>query len=533
MKKEITLKQAVKNNIYACKLLGSVSKTRAFHSVILSAVHYFDWFFCSAVFMRFVLNAIEQEKSFNEILYFIIAVSLIFIMETIYRIYVKTISNPVTDIKIYHNLYSKIYKKAESVELACYENADFYNKYTMAIDKADKRIIETAENIAKMVMSFAALIWAGYIMFSIDSFLILFIAFPIIGNFIFGNLMNKLYYNRYVDSVKYQRRTEYVNRVMYLSDFAKEIRLTDVFSIIRRDYDSAVKGIEKVTDKYAGKGTLFSFLQTYFTYTLIFEGVLLYGSYQAICNYSTLKLYNVGFSYNNTDYVLNGINLEIKPKDKIAVVGYNGAGKTTLVKLLLRLYDATDGTIFLDGKNITDYKLNDYRNLFGTAFQDFKIFSCSLRENVTLSTDKADDSEVTNVLESAGMASKLSALKDGLDTQLTTEFSDDGVNLSGGEAQKTAIARAFYRKAPIIILDEPSAALDPISEYEFNNSILKEGKDKTVVFISHRLSTTRNADKIIMLENGQIIEYGSHSELLKQDGKYAEMWRVQAGQYTS
>ena len=131
------------------------------------------------------------------------------------------------------------------------------------------------------------------------------------------------------------------------------------------------------------------------------------------------------------------------------------------------------------------------------------------------------------------MASKLSALKDGLDTQLTTEFSDDGVNLSGGEAQKTAIARAFYRKAPIIILDEPSAALDPISEYEFNNSILKEGKDKTVVFISHRLSTTRNADKIIMLENGQIIEYGSHSELLKQDGKYAQMWRVQAGQYTS
>ncbi len=129
------------------------------------------------------------------------------------------------------------------------------------------------------------------------------------------------------------------------------------------------------------------------------------------------------------------------------------------------------------------------------------------------------------------MMKKLSALKDGLDTLLTTEFSSDGVNLSDDESQKTAIAKALYRKSPIIILDEPSAALDPISEYEFNNSIMNECGNKTIIFISHRLSATRNADKIIMLENGRIIEFGTHSQLLEQNGKYAEMWRVQAGQY--
>ncbi len=400
-KKEITLKQALKNNIYACRLLGSVSKSRTVHSIIKAALEYFDWIFYSAVFMRFVLQAIEQQKSFYEILKFIIIVTVLFAAIAIYRLYVNNVSNPVTDIKIYNKLYSKIYGKAESVELSCYENADFYNRYTMAIDKADTKIIETVENIAKAVMSFAALIWAASIMFSIDSFVVVFIVFPILGNFIFGNMMNKLYYNRYVDSVEFQRRTEYVNRVMYLSDFAKEIRLTDVFSIIRRDYDNAVKGIERVTDKYSRKGTVLSFLQTYFTYTLIFEGVLLYGCYRAIYSHSmpfadlavltsvmsmvswtligftesimktvengifvqnlrgfleyenkitdcenplsvpekieSIEFCNVKFGYKKDKPVLKGLSFKINGGCRTALVGINGAGKTTIVKLLMRL----------------------------------------------------------------------------------------------------------------------------------------------------------------------------------------------------
>lgn len=591
---EISLKQAINNNIYAFRLLASVSKTRAFHLAMTSALYYFDWIFYSAVFMKFVLQAIEQQKSFSEILYFITVVSLIFIVITLYQIYVANVSNPVTNIKIYHKLYSKIYKKAESIELSCYENADFYNKYTMAIDKADTRIIETVENIAKMVMSFAALIWATSIMFSIDSFLVFFILFPIAGNFIFGNMMNKLYYNRYIDSVPYQRRTEYVNRVMYLSDFAKEIRLTDVFSIIRRDYNNAVKGIEKVTDKYSRRGTVLSFLQTYFTYTLIFEGVLLYGSYKAIYSQSmpfadlailtsvmsmvswaligfteslmktiengifvqnlrsfleyenkitdcddplpvpqkieSIEFRNVKFGYKKDKPVLNGLSFKIEGGCRAALVGINGAGKTTIIKLILRLYDVEDGEILVNGVNIKKYKLSEYRRLFSCAFQDFKIFADSVSGNISMGRDISDD-EISDAILRAGAGSDVDALVNGKDTVIFREFDDNGTILSGGQQQKIAAARAFSKKSLVKIFDEPSSALDPIAEYNMFQSILKESAGYTTFFISHRLSSAKSADIIYMLENGQIIESGTHFDLIKKDGKYAEMYNAQAKNY--
>lgn len=592
--REISLKQAVNNNIYAFRLLASVSKTRAFHLIMTSALYYFDWIFYSAVFMRFVLQAIEHQKSFNEILYFIALVSLIFIAVTLYQIYVGNVSDPVTNIIIYHKLYSKIYKKAESVELSCYENADFYNKYTMAIDKADTRIIETVENIAKIVMSFAALIWATSIMFSIDSFLAFFILFPIAGNFIFGNMMNKLYYNRYIDSVPYQRRAEYVNRVMYLSDFAKEIRLTDVFSIIRRDYNDAVKGIEKVTDKYSRRGTVLSFLQTYFTYTLIFEGVLLYGSYKAIYNKSmpfadlailtsvmsmvswaligfteslmktiengifvqnlrsfleyenkitdcddplpvpqkieSIEFRNVKFGYKKDKPVLNGLSFKIEGGCSAALVGINGAGKTTIIKLILRLYDVDEGEILVNGINIKKYKLSEYRRLFSCAFQDFKIFADSVSGNISMGRDISDN-EISDAILRAGAESDVDALANGKDTVISREFDDNGTILSGGQQQKIAVARAFSKKSLVKIFDEPSSALDPIAEYNMFQSILKESAGYTTFFISHRLSSAKFADIIYMLENGQIIESGTHFDLIKKDGKYAEMYNAQAKNY--
>lgn len=544
--------------------------------------------------MRFVLQAIEQQKSFNEILYFIALVSLIFIAVTLYQIYVANVSDPVTNIKIYHRLYSKIYKKAESVELSCYENADFYNKYTMAIDKADTRIIETVENIARIVMSFAALIWATSIMFSIDSFLVFFILFPIAGNFIFGNMMNKLYYSRYIDSVLYQRRTEYVNRVMYLSDFAKEIRLTDVFSIIHRDYNDAVKGIEKVTDKYSRRGTVLSFLQTYFTYTLIFEGVLLYGSYKAIYNQSmpfadlailtsvmsmvswaligftesimktiengifvqnlrsfleyenkitdcddplpipqkieSIEFRNVKFGYKKNKPILNGLSFKINGGSRAALVGINGAGKTTIIKLILRLYDVEDGEILVNGVNIKKYKLSEYRRLFSCAFQDFKIFADSVSGNISMGRDISDN-EISDAILRAGAKSDVDALANGKDTVISREFDDKGTILSGGQQQKIAAARAFSKRSPVKIFDEPSSALDPIAEYNMFQSILKESAGYTTFFISHRLSSARSADIIYMLENGQIIESGTHFDLIKKDGKYAEMYNAQAKNY--
>ena len=248
-----------------------------------------------------------------------------------------------------------------------------------------------------------------------------------------------------------------------------------------------------------------------------------------------IELKDVSFAYGkNTDMLIKGLNLHIKPGEKIALVGYNGAGKTTLVKLLMRLYDVKSGAINADGKNIKEYNVKKYRDTIGTVFQDFQIFAGNVTENVILDIkDQADEGKVKQALKDSGLMGRVDRLKKGLETELTTEFSKEGINLSGGESQKLAIARVFYKDAGLMILDEPSSALDPIAEYQLNHAMLRATGDKTVIFISHRLSTTRIADRIIMLEDGHIVEEGNHEDLLALGGKYAKMWKVQAGAYIS
>ena len=248
-----------------------------------------------------------------------------------------------------------------------------------------------------------------------------------------------------------------------------------------------------------------------------------------------IHLENVSFAYSeSTPEILHDITLHVTPGEKIAIVGYNGAGKTTLIKLLMRLYDPTSGTISYHGNDIRSYNLDEYHKRIGVVFQDFKMYGATLLENVLLddvADPKAEETAVTEALERSGFGERLATLEDGLYTPITTEFDEKGVNLSGGESQKVAIARAFYKQADILIMDEPSSALDPIAEYNLNKAMHAAAENKTVFYISHRLSTTRDADRIIMLENGRIIEEGTHAALLEQNGKYAKMWHAQAGKY--
>ena len=230
--------------------------------------------------------------------------------------------------------------------------------------------------------------------------------------------------------------------------------------------------------------------------------------------------------------VLKHINLKINKGDKIAIVGYNGAGKTTLIKLIMRLYDVTEGEILYNGVNIKEYDPVEYRKKIGTVFQDFKIFATSIAENVMNGTyNDNDEQTVLDALRAADFTEKLNTLEEGIKTHLTREFNDKGTNLSGGESQKVAISRVFAQNYPIVIMDEPSSALDPMAEYNLNQSILHNTEGKTVIFISHRLSTTRIADKIYMFDTGRLIEEGNHEELLEMDGKYAEMFKLQSQNY--
>ncbi len=250
-------------------------------------------------------------------------------------------------------------------------------------------------------------------------------------------------------------------------------------------------------------------------------------------NDCTLELKNVSFKYKDSEaYVLKNVSMTVRKGEKLALVGENGAGKSTLIKLIMRLYDVTDGSITFGGVDIRRLNTSEYRQKIGAVFQDFQIYGASVAENVKMDFAEASDTEkITDALERADFGSKLKSLENGTDTELTREFSENGTILSGGEAQKAAIARIFMRDMPIAILDEPSSALDLIAEYRLNKSMMRNAENQAVILISHRLSTTKDADRIILLENGSIAESGTHAELIANGGKYSEMWGVQTEKY--
>lgn len=247
-----------------------------------------------------------------------------------------------------------------------------------------------------------------------------------------------------------------------------------------------------------------------------------------------IEFRNVSFSYpNQTGYALRHINLSLKAGHKLSVVGENGAGKTTFVKLLCRIYDPTEGVILLDGTDIRELDYDAYCSLFSTVFQDFKLYALSLKDNVALSqSDTVSDRDVEIALRKAGFGERLATLPKGVQTHVHRNYDGDGFEPSGGEGQKIALARALFKDAPFVIMDEPTAALDPRAEYEMYQHFHDLTSEKAAVFISHRLSSARFCDAIALFREGSITEYGTHEKLLKEKGQYAELFRMQAQYYT-
>lgn len=246
-----------------------------------------------------------------------------------------------------------------------------------------------------------------------------------------------------------------------------------------------------------------------------------------------IEFRNVSFKYSGSEnYALRNVSMKFKIGERLAIVGRNGSGKTTFIKLLCRLYDPTEGEIFLNGINIRKYNYAEYMSVFSVVFQDFKLFAYSLGENVATKLNY-DAKLAEQCLINAGFEERLKQLPDGLNTYLYKDFSKKGVDVSGGEAQKIALARALYKNAPFIVLDEPTAALDPIAESEVYSNFDKLVGDKTAVYISHRLSSCRFCDDIAVFDNGQLVQQGNHEKLVSdKNGKYYELWFAQAQYYT-
>ncbi|MBR2750385.1 MAG: ABC transporter ATP-binding protein [Clostridiales bacterium] len=593
-KKKLSFAQTVKNDLYAVKLAASIDKRLVIAGFLLMLFGYFEWVFYDGIFMRKIVNALDTNQPFNEIMWFIAMTGVVFLVLRCYTKYAENVTLPLGTIHLYGGIYKKLFAKAKNVELRCYEDSDFYDKYTMAMDGAEEKVAKIVQSFWGVIVSVPALAAVFYFMFEIDHYAVLFIISPLIGNFIFGNYKQKYEYKRYQAQVPQNKVHNYVNRMMYLPDGAKEIRLSNVFSLLKEQYQEATKKNVKAAVKYAFANCSLSFWRITFTFTIIFEGVLFYAIYRNLVSktitlaqltimtslmvamtwilirafenvmdlikngvfmnnlrtfleyeekipqdqkgeipegFESLEFKNVCFSYKDEE-TIKDLSFRIDKGDIVALVGHNGAGKTTIIKLLLRFYDPTSGEILLNGKNIKEYDLRAYRRLFATTFQDFAIFAMSIKENVLMGRHYENEEEIVHrALRRAGILEKVESLPKGVDTIMTKEFDKDGAVFSGGQHQKLAVARTFAKESPVKIFDEPSSALDPIAEYELFKNIMKEGRDHTMVFISHRLSSVKNCDKVFMLEKGTIIERGDHRELIDKKGKYAKMYIRQAMNY--
>lgn len=589
--------RALKNTLYSVRLMWRISKGSIFHAGLSIAVDYFEWVFYSLFFILYLVGAIERAESFQHIFRFILMAGGLIMTMTLYRCYIEGAYIPMASARIYKKLYRMLYQKARNVELRCFEDSSFYNKYTLAVDGANDKLVTILINMFGIFCAGIAAVVVFTKMFQIDKVAMLFVIFPIIGNFVFGYVYNKRIYERDQALVPHKRRIDYVNRVMYLSDFSKEMRLSNVYNLMKQKYNKAIEGINEVVDTFSPKINVPLWFRNYFTFTIIFEGVLMYGAYRTIVKkalslaelamlssamvsatwilirftehimecmkqglfienlrtfleyqeklpedydgimpeqeIASIEFRNVSFAYKEGgEYTIKNMSFRIEGKSSVALVGHNGAGKTTIIKLLFRLYDPTEGEILLNGRNIKEYNLRAYRKLFAAAFQDYKILAFTIKENVLMRSGAENDDElVIDALKKAGVYEKVLSLPNGINTILTKEFDEDGALLSGGEYQKIVVARAFAKDVPIKVFDEPSSALDPIAEYELYESIQKDSIGKTMVFISHRLSSVRNADMVYMLENGEILEQGTHKELMALNGAYADMYNKQAKNY--
>ncbi len=590
--------QVWKNNWYLIKLCLAASPGYVIFAVLDSVRGQVSIFFEHTYGIGYVLEAAEFHYPFRQVAVFLLILAGCITLGMVFTVFVGDYIMEKERPKMREKIKFLFYEKAKELDLECYDNPEYYDQLVLVLAEVDNQIDRCVMFLQNTASGITVFVSTGIYFFMKDKVSILFAAVSFVMAFAFNQLFNRLTFKIRIARNPHERKRDYVRRVFYLSDYAKELRLNpEVSGVLFERFEEANEEVYQVEKRNANRRFFLSFMRRYVSNSffsdvlyisyLVFQATvrkalsfssvaILYNSfgrlkrgmsiftdvYPFACETSLyvqkirdfldyeprivsgqgllpsqgakeIELQGVCFAYRkDEENLLKDISLHIKPGQKIALVGYNGAGKTTLVKLLMRLYDVREGRIVADGVDIRDYQVEKYRESIGTVFQDFNIFAGNVRENVLMNVaDDCQEEAVRQALSESGLLERIKGMKEGLDTPLTTEIMENGMNLSGGESQKLAIARVFYQKAGLMILDEPSSALDPIAEYQLNHAMLKATKDKTVIFISHRLSTTRLADYIIMLEKGQIAEQGTHEGLLKMGGKYAQMWRVQAGAY--
>ncbi|MBQ7296056.1 MAG: ABC transporter ATP-binding protein [Clostridia bacterium] len=581
------------NIFFFVRLLFKISPTLVIGEFIMGILTTLPTRLVSVVGLKYIIDVVTEGVNMKRIFYAVAVIAAVLIGSKVFAwIFQEFFWNTARE-KVYYGLNSILYEKARQLDLESYDNPEFYNSFILTIESSSDNITNLLGLVRNYVGNLISFFTIAGVLLTIDPVcLVIILAF--IGCFLpLSSKRGELQMARRRDNTEYHRRSDYFQRIFYLQDYAKEVRMNNIHPLLMARYNEAADDVIENQKKYWKKISLTSFIQDagvqslgfmfvlplYLGYCVLVKETLGAGDFVAAFNGANsiamsinfltvwavaifsergkmiekyreflaadfkikdgektvkitepkeIKIQDMSFTYpGNDEPTLKNINLTIKPYEKIALVGYNGAGKTTLTNLLMRLYDVTDGEILIDGEDIRDCTVSSHRDRFAAVFQDFQLFACTARENVALSDD-GDEKRVKEALRHSGFDKEL---KYGVDTEILREFDDEGKMLSGGESQKIAIARAFYKNCPYVILDEPSANLDPIAEYNLNQAMIEAADNKTVIFISHRLSTTVNADRIYVMEKGEIIESGSHEELMKLGGTYAYMFNLQAEKY--
>lgn len=534
----------LENNIYSFRYMWHGSKGYFFASVANAVI---NGLIAPLVLLlnRRLYNMLGSDRPmFLNALYIIAGIAAVTVVSWLWNLLSSTYIMPKLTEQLHMHVQTDLFEKARMIELEMYDDTEFYNDFILAMQYADAYATGTVNNFTNLMSNLIGFSGIVALLAYIDSGTMLVMVASAVISMLIGAKKQKINLQMNEKHAPIMRRGSYVNRLFMLPDYAKELRLTDISECIFRDYEKTISEHIGVTRRYKTKDALLGSLVGSFSNLPAQSDQI--DRVRALMDYKpsyrggtlpaphleSLELKNVSFSYFEGGEVLHDVSMKISRGEKIAVVGYNGAGKSTLIKLIMRLYDPKSGCILLNGVDAREYETESYRGRIGAVFQDYRIFAATVAENVL--GDRYDDSKEGTVLEALHRATfddKLAELEGGINTMLTREFDEKGTNLSGGEEQKIAIARVFAGDYDLIIMDEPSAALDPMAEYALNKQIAAFAEDKTVIFISHRLSTTRHADRIYMFESGRVVECESHDELMRQNGRYAEMFTAQAENY--
>lgn len=585
---------SMSNVMYMLKILCHGSCGYVIYTFVKEFAENVFWTIFSVYLTEWIYKAIENETPFAVLVSFVGAMCIghicIHISAAIHQLCEKQFLP-----KMYQDFYKRVIRKSISMEYIRFEQPDFYDKYTRALNECQWRGSTILYYSAYFVASIASVIAATVIVADVDPMLLVFIVPMVAVSLYFGKKEGDMYYALDFSNTRDGRIGSYAKRVFYEKKYAGELRLFGIGKLLLDRHKKAYDEMQERNRKIRRKLSVIE--PAKWILHRIFSGILPYlyiafvlnksgaqtAAYVAMIpalstlswrtsdvveyvvslakesafvtnlreflsyepktdsakliearELSDIEIKNMSFTYEGAEKpTLHNVNINIRKGEKIAIVGHNGAGKTTLVKLLMGLYNATEGEISISGVNINDYEPKSFHRCFGTVFQDLQIFALPLSHNVLMRRPANEEERklVEDSLRKAQFGDKLDSLKNGIDTMVTKEFDENGMGLSGGEAQKIAIARVFARRPDIVILDEPSSALDPIAEYNMYKNMLNATENETVIFISHRLSATRDADRIYLFENGTVIEQGSHAELIKLNGKYAEMWKLQAQNY--